>query len=71
MWQPFLFAAGALPFNRFWYLFPLILVISLVYSASRYETPTRILRRTTKLSLQITGFMAVVLVVLALLSMGL
>jgi hypothetical protein len=71
MCQTFLFAAGALPLNRFWFLFPLILIISLVYSASRYEGPARIFRRAARLSLQITGFMAVVLAILALLSMGL
>jgi hypothetical protein len=71
MWHTFLFAAGAAPLNRFWFLFPLILIISLVYSASRYETPGKIFRRTGKLCLQITSFMAVVLAVLALLSMGL
>ncbi len=71
MYQTLLFAAGALPLNRFWFLLPLIVVVSLVYSASRYETPARILGRTGKLCLQITGFMAVVLAVLALLSMGL
>jgi len=71
MWPAYLLAAGAAPINRFWFLLPLILIISLVYSASRYETPERIFRRAGKLCLQITSFMAVVLAVLALLSMGL
>ncbi len=71
MWQTCVLAAGALPVNRFWFLIPLILIISLVYSASRYEAPPRILQRAGKLSLQITGFMAVVLAVLAWLSAGL
>ena len=71
MWQNCLLAAGALPLNRFWFLVPLILIISLVYSASRYETPFRIVRRAGKLCLQIAGFMAVVLAVLTWLSAGL
>ena len=71
MWHANLLAAGAAPLSRFWFLLPLILIISLVYSASRYETPERIIRRAGKLCVQITSFMAVVLAVLALLSMGL
>jgi hypothetical protein len=71
MWQTYLLAADAAPINRFWFLLPLIVIVSVVYSASRYESPGKILRRSAKLCLQITGFMAVVLVVLALLSMGL
>ena len=65
MWQTFLLAAGAGGLNRFWFLFPLIVIVSLVYSASRYESPNRIIRRAGRLSLQIVGFMAVVLVLLA------
>ncbi len=61
-------AAGT---NRLWFLLPLIVMISLVYSASRYEAPDRIIRRAGKLFLQITGFMAAVLAVLAWLSAGL
>jgi hypothetical protein len=71
MWHTYLLAADAAPLSRFWFLLPLILIISLVYSASRYETPERIFRRAGKLCVQITGFMAAVLAVLALLSMGL
>ena len=57
--------------GRLWFLPPLILIISLVYSASRYETPSRILGRAARLCLQIAGFMAVVLGLLAWLSAGL
>lgn len=57
--------------GRLWFLLPLIVMISLVYSASRYEAPDRIIRRAGKLFLQITGFMAAVLAVLAWLSAGL
>jgi hypothetical protein len=57
--------------NMLWYLFPLAAVISLVYSASRYEMPGRILRRSVRLFLQIVVFMAVVLAVLFGLDVGL
>lgn len=67
-WMPFLLAADI---NTFWYLFPLAVVISLVYSASRYEMPERILRRASRLFVTITVFMGVVLAVLLLLSFNL
>jgi len=51
-----------------WHLLPLALVISLVYSASRYEVPERILRRATRLFLTIMFFMAAVFGVLWMLS---
>ena len=54
--------------NLTWYLVPLAMVVSLVYSASRFELPDRILRRTVWLFLQIIGFMAVVFAVLWVLS---
>jgi uncharacterized membrane protein YidH (DUF202 family) len=51
-----------------WYLLPLAAVISLVYSATRYESQGRILRRGGTLFVQILFFMAVILGVLAALS---
>ena len=51
-----------------WYLFPLALVISLVYSASRYELPERVLRRAGRLFVNIIVFMSVVFVILFVLS---
>lgn len=56
--------------NLTWYLLPLAMVVSLVYSASRFELPDRILRRAVWLFVQIIGFMAIVFVVLWLLSYG-
>lgn len=47
-----------------WYLFPLAAVISLVYSASRYELPQKILMRAMYLFAQIIIFMGIVLAVL-------
>lgn len=71
MCQTLLLAAAHAPLGRLWFLFPLIVIISLVYSASRYEAPERIIRRAGRLAVQITGFMAVVLALLAWLSSGL
>ena len=51
-----------------WYLFPLAAVISLVYSATRFESPSRILSRAGKLFLQVLFFMAIILGVLILFS---
>lgn len=57
--------------NATWYLLPLAMAISLVYSASRYELPERILGRAVRLFLQIVGFMGLAFVVLWLLTYGL
>jgi uncharacterized phage infection (PIP) family protein YhgE len=43
--------------NVTWYMVPLAMAISLVYSASRYELPEYILARAFRLFLQIVGFM--------------
>jgi hypothetical protein len=69
MGQTFLLAAGTI--GRLWFLLPLIVIVSLVYSASRYESPERILRRAGRLGLQIAGFMTIILALLAWLSAGL
>ena len=53
-----------------WYLLPLALAISLVYSASRYELPERILGRATRLFLQIVGFMGAAFLILWVLTYG-
>ena len=71
MWIDLLLAAGDLRTARIWYAIPLIVVISLVYSASRYEAPERILRRASRLALTISGFMLAVLALLVALSYGL
>lgn len=62
---------AAAPLGRLWFLLPLIVIVSLVYSASRYESPGRILRRAGRLGLQIAGFMTIILALLAWLSAGL
>ncbi|HLQ46676.1 MAG TPA: hypothetical protein VK137_18170 [Planctomycetaceae bacterium] len=57
--------------NVLWYLLPLAIVISLVYSASRFEQPERILRRSVRLFFQIVLFMSTVFAILFVLSYGL
>ena len=54
--------------NVTWYLLPLAMIISLVYSASRFELPDRILRRAIWLFLQIVGFMGIIFALLWILS---
>ena len=63
----FLFAPTA---NVTWYLLPLAMIVSLVYSASRFELPRRILRRAVWLFIQIVGFMSIVFGALWFLSFG-
>lgn len=57
--------------NVTWYMVPLALAISLVYSASRYELPEYILSRALRLFLQILGFMGGAFVILWILTYGL
>lgn len=65
------FALLAVAQTTMWYVLPLAGAISLVYSASRYELPERILKRAARLFLTITGFMSAVFVILWLLSANL
>jgi hypothetical protein len=58
----------SLPFNRMWYSLPLIVVISLVYAATRHEAMRPILEHAFRFAASIVGFMIVVFVVLALVS---
>ena len=71
MWSFLLLAADAKMIQRTWFLFPLVVVVSLVYSASRYEASDQILRRAFRLFLTILGFMGVVFALLFVLSYGL
>lgn len=57
--------------NVTWYLLPMAMAISLVYSASRYELPERILSRAVRLFLQIVGFMGLAFLILWVLTYGL
>jgi hypothetical protein len=63
--------AGLLPLaaiNLMWYSVPLVVVISLVYSATRQEAMNAILAHAVRLGFMITLFMVVIMIVLALLS---
>lgn len=63
-----LFAIGM---HAAWYLLPLAAAVSLVYSATRFEYPPQILRRSARLFLTILVSMAAVFLVLYLLSWNL
>ena len=49
-----------------WYALPLVIFVSLVYSATRHEQMTPILSHAVRIGVWIIGFMAVILVVLFL-----
>jgi hypothetical protein len=51
-----------------WSLLPLAAAISLVYSATRYESTSRVINRALRLFLQVLFFMGVILGVLLALS---
>lgn len=57
--------------NVTWHLVPMALVISLVYNASRYELPERIIRRSARWFVTILLFMCAIFSLLYVLSMGL
>ncbi|HEX4144352.1 MAG TPA: hypothetical protein VHY91_12660 [Pirellulales bacterium] len=50
--------------NQLWYALPLILVISLVYAATRHELMSPILLHAVRLGVWIAGFMAAIFAVL-------
>ncbi len=53
------------------YIFPMTAVISLVYSASRFEGTSAILRKAVRLFVQITVFLLGVLLLLYMLTVNL
>jgi surface polysaccharide O-acyltransferase-like enzyme len=55
-------------FNRMWYSVPLVVVISLVYAATRHEAMKPILEHAVRFGLWIVAFMFVVFVILSLLT---
>jgi surface polysaccharide O-acyltransferase-like enzyme len=57
--------------SQFWYSAPVIIVVSLVYSATRHELMQPILAHAARTAVWITGFMVVVFLLLSLLSWGL
>jgi hypothetical protein len=54
--------------NLMWYSLPLIVVISVVYSATRHEQLGAIFSHAVRLGIMITLFLAAILALLALLS---
>jgi hypothetical protein len=65
---PFLLLAAI---SQYWYSVPLIVVVSLVYSATRHELMRPILAHAGRTAIWITGFMVVVFLLLSWLSWGL
>lgn len=63
--HPFLLAMGMIDL---WYAMPLIVTVSLVYSATRHEEMPEILRRALRMGGLILGVMAAIFVVLLLVS---
>lgn len=55
-------------FNRMWYSLPLIVVISLVYAATRHEVLQPILQHALRFGMSIVGFMIIVFIVLTVVS---
>ena len=51
-------------FNRMWYSMPLVVVISLVYGATRHELMRPIVEQSVRFGIWILVFMAIVFVVL-------
>ena len=49
-----------------WYALPLVIAVSLVYSATRHEQVVPILTHAERIGIWIVGFMAVILAVLFL-----
>jgi uncharacterized membrane protein len=54
--------------NQLWYALPLIVVVSLVYAATRHEQIGPILSHAVRIGVWIVGFMAVVFVVFLIVS---
>ena len=54
--------------NVTWWLLPLVVTVSLVYNATRYELPEKIIQRSMKMAVAIIAFMGGALVFLFLLS---
>ena len=63
--QDALLAVGT---NDLWYAVPLVIVISLVYAATRHERSDMILASAARIGTWICGFMFAIFVVLALMS---
>ena len=63
-WIPLSAVLLATAYNRMWYAVPLVVVVSLVYAATRHERPRPILEHAIRFGTWVVGFMVVVFVVL-------
>jgi hypothetical protein len=54
--------------NLMWYAVPLVVAISLVYSATHHEAMRPILAHALRLGLMIVGFMVAIMILLAFIS---
>jgi hypothetical protein len=59
---------AALTTSHFWYALPLVVVVSLVYAATRHEEIGPILSHAVRIGVWIMGFMVTVFAVLLLVS---
>lgn len=64
-------ALPVLRINDLWYALPLVVAISLVYEATRYEHMPSILRAALRFGVLVTGFMVVAFALLYYLSVWL
>jgi hypothetical protein len=62
---------SAMWFNRMWYSVPLVVVISLVYAATRHEAMKPILGHALRFGVWVVVFMFIVFAMLSLVSMWL
>lgn len=69
--MPLLLAVERWQNMRLWYLFPLVVLVSLVYSASRFESAGRIVRRAARMAVMIILAMMGAMLVIELISRGL
>ncbi len=56
--------AAAQSDDYMWYALPLVIAVSLVYSATRHERMAPVLSHAVRIGVWILGFMAVIMVVL-------
>lgn len=63
--------AAVFSHKQFWHLVPLIVVVSLVYGATRHEGWSDILDHALRFGVWILGFLSVIFVVLVVVSWGL
>lgn len=54
--------AGSVP--NIYYAAPLIVVISLVYGATRHEAPAEIIKHSVRSIVWVVGFMAIIMVII-------